>query len=131
LSGSPLVGKTKRGKTHELIIQMHGEAVTWIDQLKPETLFGRERSSLLGLVLRSNNKRQCVSDVTLHTIMKHMLMIILGNCSRWRGCSSTFVLGNLFQRDKELNDKRRNRGFRGCIWFDEYRIVRFAEHRIV
>jgi hypothetical protein len=77
-----------------------------------ETLFGRERSSLLGLVLRSNNKRQCVSDVTLYTIMKHMLMIILGNCSRWCGCSSTFVLGNLFQRDKELNDKRRNRGFR-------------------
>jgi hypothetical protein len=67
---------------------------------------------LLGLVLRSNNKRQCVSDVTLYTIMKHMLMIILGNCSRWCGCSSTFVLGNLFQRDKELNDKRRNRGFR-------------------
>jgi hypothetical protein len=96
-----------------------------------ETLFGREKSSLLGLVLRSNNKRQCVADVTLHTTMKHRLMIILGNYSKWCGCSNTFVLGDLFQRDKELNDKRRNRGFRGCIWFAKYRIARFAEHKIV
>jgi hypothetical protein len=40
LSGSPLVGKTTRGKTHELIIQMHGEVVTWTDQLKQKLCLG-------------------------------------------------------------------------------------------
>jgi hypothetical protein len=50
LSGSPLVGKIIREKTHELKIQMHGEVVIWTDQL-----FGGERSSPLLLVLRSLN----------------------------------------------------------------------------
>ncbi len=40
LSGSPSVGKTARGKTHELIIQMHQEAVTWTDQLKQKLYLG-------------------------------------------------------------------------------------------
>ncbi len=41
LSGSPSVGKITRGKTHELIIQMHGKVVTWTDQIKQKLYLGR------------------------------------------------------------------------------------------
>jgi hypothetical protein len=40
LNGSPSIGKITRGKTHELIIQMHGEVVTWIDQIKQKLCLG-------------------------------------------------------------------------------------------
>jgi hypothetical protein len=39
LNGSPSVGKITRGKTHELIIQLHGEVVTWANQTKSSRNF--------------------------------------------------------------------------------------------
>jgi hypothetical protein len=42
LNGSPSVGKIVRGKTHELIIQMHGEVVTWIDQSSRNSIWEGE-----------------------------------------------------------------------------------------